>query len=82
MADSDTSNLPPEFRAMMRLMEDDVTPANAEQHIADYQAFLKTILGPAERLYLGNAHREFLETVRAYAAYQLEERGYAPTTPD
>ena len=41
-------HLPPYLGAMQRLMEDDVTTENVEQHIADYLAKLSTWFTPEQ----------------------------------
>jgi hypothetical protein len=77
MADFDYSNLPPMYGAIMRLMEDDVTPANVEQHIADYRAKLADLFPPSALRATETYRENFLEAVRQFAAYDLEGRGDA-----
>lgn len=72
MSDSDSkySDLPVEYRMMMRLLEDDVTPQNVEQHIADFREKLADLFSP-ESLSATEPYREkFLESVRRFSGYE------------
>ena len=68
-------NLPPALGAMQRLLEDDVTPENVEQHIADYLAKLSTWFTPEQLKFLEPFLESFLESVRIFAAYEVGGRG-------
>ncbi len=64
-------NLPPAFGAMQRLLEDDVTTENVEQHIAHYRANLATRFTPEQLKFLEPFLASFLESVRTFAAYEV-----------
>ena len=68
-------HLPPALGAMQRLLEDDVTPENVEQHIADYLAKLSTWFTPEQLKFLEPFLESFLESVRIFAAYEVGGRG-------
>lgn len=68
-------NLPPYLGAMMRLLEDDVTPENVEQHISAYLEKLHEWLTPDEIAPLNPFRDSFLEAVRSFASYEVGGRG-------
>lgn len=67
-------NLPPYLGAMQRLMEDDVTTENVEQHIAEYLAKLSQWFTPEQIASTEPGRAAFLESVRGFAAYEVGGR--------
>ena len=73
------TTLPPVVAELQRLLEDDVTPDNVEQHIAEYEASLSQYFSPTEiqntRLY----RERYYQSVRAFAAYEVGGRSNGKT---
>lgn len=69
------NTLHPMFTDMSRLFEDDVTPDNVEQHIANYEAKLSEYFYPADIQALRPYRERFYEAVRGFASYDVGGRG-------
>lgn len=68
-------HLPPELAGLQRLLEDDVTTENVEAHIADYLAKLPQWFTPEQIASTEPSRAAFLESVRAFASYEVGGRG-------
>ena len=66
-------SLPPQFSAMMRLFEDDVTPKTVEAFIDDYRAELRMELAPGDFEMMEPSLQFFLDAVRRFAGYGRDD---------
>lgn len=62
-------NVPPFLGAMLRFLEDDVTPENIEQHIADYRAKQADFFSPSDLACLKPFQERFENQMRVLASW-------------